>query len=534
MSEVTAEMIERGRLGGRGLDADRRRVAAEVREARERLTSSGSGHRAYDVELLKLYAQRRKASVPGLALLSLALAAVALRWTMPSLALMWLSLSAAGLLGAYGLADTFLGRNASPGRHAGAVNVKRWIRVFTATEGALGALWAVMVVGASGFGANGLGTGGSHDPQVATFLLVALLLFAAMNATVTATVPSAVYGTLTPMTVAIIVVLQPRHLADHALLLTMLALGTEVYFVALARRLRAAALQALVFQAEKDDLIGELEQSKANSDLARRRAEESNLAKSRFLATMSHELRTPLNAILGFSEVMKAELFGAHAVAAYKDYASDIHSSGEHLLMLINEILDLSRVEAGRYELREESVDLQVLVDECRHLVTLRAKKKDIALQQEVVGPLPRLWVDERAVRQVALNLLSNAIKFTPQGGQVRIKLGASADGGQYFAITDTGVGIPAAEIPIVMSSFGRGTQAQKNAEEGTGLGLPIVKGLVELHGGTFTLTSVVRQGTEVSVRFPPERVMNALPRVDVEAEAAKLARPARPMRSAA
>ncbi len=523
MGEVTAEMIERGRTSGRGFDADRRRVAAEVREARERLTSSGSGHRAFDVELLKLYARRRKASIPGLALLGVALAAVALRWTVPSLALMWLSLGAAGLLGAYGLADAFLGRV------AGAVNVERWGRVFTATEGVLGALWALMVVGASGFGA-----GGTHDPQVATFLLVALLMVAAMNATVTATVPAAVYASLTPMAGAIVVVLQPRGLADHALLLTVLALGTAVHFIALARRLYAAALQALVFQAEKDDLIGELERSKANSDLARRRAEESNLAKSRFLATMSHELRTPLNAILGFSEVMKAELFGAHAVAAYKDYASDIHSSGEHLLMLINEILDLSRVEAGRYELREESVDLQVLVDECRHLVTLRAKKKDILLQQDTVGPLPRLWVDERAVRQVALNLLSNAIKFTPQGGHVRIRLSASADGGQYFSITDTGVGIPAAEIPVVMSSFGRGTLAQKNAEEGTGLGLPIVKGLVELHGGTFTLASVVREGTEVTVRFPPERVMDALPRLDVEGDAAKLARPARPMRSAA
>ena len=257
MSEVTAEMIERGRADGRSLDADRRRVAVEVREARERLTSSGSGHRAFDMELLKLYAQRRKASVPGLALLSVALAVVALRWTVPSLVLMWLSLSAAGLLGAYGLADAFLGKVASE------VNVKRWGRVFTLTEGLLGALWASIVVGASGL----------HDPQVATFLLIALLLVAAMNATVTATVPAAVYGTLTPMTGAIVVVLQPRGLADHALLLTMLALGTEVYFVTLARRLYAAALQALVFQAEKDDLIGELEQSKANSDLARRRAE---------------------------------------------------------------------------------------------------------------------------------------------------------------------------------------------------------------------------------------------------------------------
>ena len=516
MSEVTAEMIERGRVGGRSLADDRRRIAMEVREVREKLTSSGSGHRAFDVELLKLYAERRKGSVPASAMLSVALACLALRWAAPPLVMMWLSVSIAGLVVAYALSERFLCR-VTP-----TINVKRWGRLFTTVECALGAIWALIVVIVNG----------PQDPQVATFLLVALLLVAAMNATVTATIPAAVYGTLTPMTAAIVAVLQPRSVSENSLLLAMLALGTEAYFASLARGLYAAALQSLYYQAEKDDLIGELEQSKAHSDVARRRAEESNLAKSRFLATMSHELRTPLNAILGFSEVMKAELFGRHAVPAYKDYANDIHSSGEHLLMLINEILDLSRVEAGRYELREESVDLQVLIDECRHLVTLRAKKKDIVLQQDFAGALPRLWVDERAVRQVALNLLSNAIKFTPQGGHVRIALGATADGGQYFTITDTGVGIPEAEIPVVMSSFGRGTLAQKNAEEGTGLGLPIVKGLVELHGGTFELKSVVRQGTEVTVRFPPERVMNALPRLDVQGEPP---RPApRPMRSAA
>ncbi len=518
MSEVTAEMIERGRIGERGPAAGRRRVAMEVREAREKLTSSGTGYRAFDVELLKLYAERRKASVPGSAMLNVALACVALRWAAPPLVMMWLSVSISGLVMAYALAERFLGR-VTP-----TVNVKRWSRLFTAIEAALGAVWALIVISANGL----------HDPQVATFLLIALLLVAAMNATVTATIPAAVYATLGPMTAAILAVLQPRSISENNLLLAVLALGTAVYFASLARRLYAAALQTLFYQAEKDDLIGELEQSKAHSDVARRRAEESNLAKSRFLATMSHELRTPLNAILGFSEVMKTELFGRHEVPAYKDYANDIHSSGEHLLMLINEILDLSRVEAGRYELREESVDLQVLLDECRHLVTLRAKKKDIVLHQDFAGVVPRLWVDERAVRQVALNLLSNAIKFTPQGGHVRIRLGATADGGQFFTIADTGAGIPAAEIPVVMSSFGRGTLAQKNAEEGTGLGLPIVKGLVELHGGTFELASVVRQGTEVTVRFPPERVMNALPRLDVDGEASSVAPAPRPLRSAA
>jgi len=182
---------------------------------------------------------------------------------------------------------------------------------------------------------------------------------------------------------------------------------------------------------------------------------------------MSHELRTPLNAVLGFSEVMKAELFGAHEVAAYKEYSEDIHSSGRHLLMLINEILDLSRVEAGRYELKEESVALAHVVDECRHLLDMRAKNRGIEIVEALDDALPRIWADERALRQVALNLLSNAIKFTPQGGVITIKVGWTSAGGQYLSIRDTGPGIPEDEIPVVLSSFGRGSLAQKKRRRG-------------------------------------------------------------------
>ena len=526
MSEVTAEMIERGRGADPRVAAERRRIALKVREAREKLTSSGTGFRAFDLELLRLYAERRKTGAPALALLGVAFALIAMQWTPRPILAGWMLANASAILLGRALATRFLKRHAAIVNTA-TVDVKRWGQLFVASETLQGCLWALIIVSAFM----------THNANAAPFILIALLLVAAMNATVIASVPVAVYGSLTPITLAIVVALHPTNpaFAVNDALLVVLALGTQGYFVFLARKLHASAVQTLVFQAEKDELITELEESKANSDLARRRAEESNLAKSRFLATMSHELRTPLNAILGFSEVMKAELFGKHAVAAYKGYSSDIHSSGEHLLMLINEILDLSRVEAGRYDLREESIDLRAIIDECVHLVTLRASKKDIAIQLEHIENVDRLWADERAVRQVALNLLSNAIKFTPQGGRVSIRLGALETGGQYFSIADTGAGIPENEIPTVMSSFGRGTLAHKTAEEGTGLGLSIVKGLVELHGGTFELSSRVRQGTLVTVSFPPERVMSVLPRLHVETGFQHLEDPVlRPIRTAA
>jgi two-component system cell cycle sensor histidine kinase PleC len=297
----------------------------------------------------------------------------------------------------------------------------------------------------------------------------------------------------------------------HSYILAALAVVAQGYFTMLVFRLYSTTLATLEARAEKDALIGELEQAKAKSDEARRHAEAANLAKSRFLAQMSHELRTPLNAILGFSEVMKSEVFGPHSIPTYKEYAGDIHGSGVHLLNLINEILDLSRIEAGRYELNEEPVDLAAVVEDSHRLLKLRATNRGITIHEAFEPKLPRLWADERAVRQICLNLLSNAIKFTPQGGEVWLKVGWTVSGGQYFSVRDNGPGIPEDEISVVLASFGQGSNAIKSAEQGTGLGLPIAKSLVDLHGGTFTLKSKLREGTEVIVTFPPERVMSAL-----------------------
>ena len=505
MDEVTAEMIERGRGSDDDRSVQRRRTASKLREAREKLTSSGSGNHAFDVELLRLYASGRRGATLAQVVLAAVTAGVLSLWVPAAEAGAWAALTLSSIAASAALARTFLRQ--APGMEA----IAGWTRVFVVAEAIQGSVWAF----------SALPVIGAHDAAAQTFVLFVLLLVGAMTAMISAAVPAAVYAALLPMTAAIAVFARPA-VGYQFLPVLAVAMGAQLYFVVLARRLYATTLATLSFQAEKDALIVELEQSKLNSDEARRRAEEASLAKSRFLATMSHELRTPLNAILGFSEVMKGELFGQHSVAVYRDYSADIHSSGQHLLMLINEILDLSRVEAGRYELKEEPTSLALIAEDCQHLLMLRASKREITVTELIEPSLPPIWADERAMRQVVLNLLSNAIKFTPQGGTVTVKVGWTAQGGQYLAIRDTGPGIPEAEIPIVMTSFGRGTLAQKNAEEGSGLGLPIVKGLVELHGGSFTIKSKVREGTEVIVILPPERVIDALPAIGPDTPAAR------------
>jgi two-component system cell cycle sensor histidine kinase PleC len=291
-----------------------------------------------------------------------------------------------------------------------------------------------------------------------------------------------------------------------------MALGAQAFFLILASRLYKATLITLEYRAEKDLLIAELETAKSIAEESRRRAEEANLAKSRFLATMSHELRTPLNAILGFSEIMKNQVLGPIENASYKDYVNDIHTSGQHLLDLINEILDLSRIEAGRQELYEEPVNLVDVVEECRHMLQLKARAKNITVSEHYQRSMPRLWADDRAVRQIVLNLLSNAIKFTPPGGEIAMKVGWTAGGGQYLSVRDNGPGIAPEEIPIVLSAFGQGSIAIKSAEQGAGLGLPIVQALMRMHDGTFELKSKLREGTEAIATFPLARVMEALP----------------------
>jgi two-component system cell cycle sensor histidine kinase PleC len=498
MGELTAQIVQQGRSPVLQGGLHRRKLSKEMRSAREKLTSSVGLERSYEYELVRLFAQYHSGSSILLLALAAVIAAVSMLWVPVWMGTGWLLIAALVIGTMLLLSQRFL---ATPPEE---VRLSEWRRRFILLELITGLTWGLAVQSLA------LIEGGTNG-----FALFIVLIVTAGTASLSATIPPAVYFGLAPLgVIALSIAATQRDL--NALMLLVMASSAILFFVILGNRLYSSALATIQSRAEKDAMFAELEQAKANSDEARRRAEEANLAKSRFLATMSHELRTPLNAILGFSEVMKNEVFGTHETPAYRDYSADIHSSGQHLLTLINEILDLSRIEAGRYELNEEAIQLAHIVTDGRHMLNLKAKAKNQTFREFIDPSLPRLWADERAVRQIVLNILSNAVKFTPQGGEITIKVGWTSSGGQYLSVKDTGPGIPEEEIPVVMSSFGRGSLAIKTAEQGSGLGLPIVKGLIDLHGGGFQLKSQPREGTEVIITFPAARVIDALAPVDV------------------
>ncbi len=240
---------------------------------------------------------------------------------------------------------------------------------------------------------------------------------------------------------------------------------------------------------------------------ARDRAEEASRTKSEFLANMSHELRTPLNAVIGFSEILKDELLGPLGHPKYVEYAGDIHDSGMHLLRIINDMLDLAKMEAGQLRLREQTVDVAELCRGCVRLLQVPAEAAGLALETELPHALPAVRGDEVRLKQVLVNLLSNAVKFTPAGGRVRLRAEAGARG-LVLAVSDTGVGMRAEDIPVALERFGQIEHGMERRQPGTGLGLPLSRHLVELHGGRLEIDSRVGFGTTVRVILPPERVL--------------------------
>ncbi|MBI3506125.1 MAG: PAS domain-containing sensor histidine kinase [Proteobacteria bacterium] len=239
--------------------------------------------------------------------------------------------------------------------------------------------------------------------------------------------------------------------------------------------------------------------------VAKNLAVTSNSAKSEFLSHMSHELRTPLNAIIGFSQVMQAELFGPLGNPRYEGYVADIHASAQHLLDLVSDVLDMSRIEAGKAELHSAAIDIGETIAQSLRLVASQAQQDGIALETDVPAATPRVVGDPRAVKQIFVNLLSNAVKFTRRGGHVRVRARRTPEGGLAVSVADTGVGIAAKDIARVRRPFEQ-VQNGYNAAKGTGLGLALVDRLIEMHDGRLELASAEGTGTTATIHFPPER----------------------------
>jgi signal transduction histidine kinase len=247
-------------------------------------------------------------------------------------------------------------------------------------------------------------------------------------------------------------------------------------------------------------------------------AQEASRAKSEFLAMVSHELRTPLNAVLGFSEMMTREIFGPLGDHRYGGYADDIHRSGEHLLGIINDILDLSKAEAGRLEVHAERCSLRAVVDSVVRLMREKTRQKRLAVAVRIDERLPTLYADRTMLTRITLNLLSNAEKFTEPGGRIDITGLVEPDGHVVMRVTDTGIGIAAGDLERVMEPFRQADSALSRKHEGTGLGLPLSRAMAELHGGTLVLESQLGVGTSAVLRLPPA----VLGREDIPSAAAQ------------
>jgi PAS domain S-box-containing protein len=241
--------------------------------------------------------------------------------------------------------------------------------------------------------------------------------------------------------------------------------------------------------------------------IARDQAKAANKSRSEFLAMMSHELRTPLNAVIGYSEIIKEETFGPVGSPKYREYVDDIHNSGCHLLNIINDILDLSKLETGGLELRETNVAVGAALEASARLVRERATNDGVTLEMTGADDLPPLRADERKLKQIIVSLLSNAIKFSHRGGTVTLNAWCRPDSGYVFQVADTGIGMALEDIPKALAPFGQIDSDLNRRYEGTGIGLPLTKALVEMHSGSIDVQSKLGAGTTVTVRFPAERI---------------------------
>ena len=285
--------------------------------------------------------------------------------------------------------------------------------------------------------------------------------------------------------------------------------GTIIWISECCREVRTSDGRLLFYEGTVEEITSR-KHVEAELRAAKEQAEEASRAKSAFLNTMSHELRTPLNAVLGFTEVLRDEMFGPLGNTRYNDYVRDIHKSGTHLLDIINDILDLTKIESGQLSLNEQAVDAGEIVESCEKLMADAAREKKIAIELTLPAQSIALSADGRRLKQIVLNLLSNAIKFSPEGSRVALSLSCGDDATCAFIVADRGIGMTASDIGKALKPFQQVDSSLSRRFEGTGLGLTLTNALVALHGGTLAIDSKPGKGTTVIVRLPAARVVSA------------------------
>src|SRR5471032_2432856 len=290
---------------------------------------------------------------------------------------------------------------------------------------------------------------------------------------------------------------------DHGIAVVIPAFAAQIFYD--GRRLARRVDEDARLRFHVEDLARELEETRDEALRKRYEAETANASKTAFLANMSHELHTPLNAILGFSEIIAQECFGPVGSERYRDYAGDIHSSGAHLLSLINDLLDVAKIEAGKMEITPNPLDAKRTFDIALKLIGAKARERQQTLAIAVEENAPPLYADERAVKQILINLVSNAVKFTPLGGRIEVIASRAANGDFQVMVRDNGPGIPREKLDVIFAPFNQVDNRFDRQAGGTGLGLSLVRGLAELHGGRAWMESEFGRGCSVFVTLPVE-----------------------------